>query len=69
MVDEIKHYQINGKYKIQFERVGSANRTDGFKCEVNSDSDTEAIGKALELYQWGIKQVEANKPQVIEPKK
>ena len=49
MTDEVKHYQVNGKYRIQFER-SAVKGQDGFKVEVNSDSLEEAIFEANDLY-------------------
>lgn len=53
MTEEIRQYQVNGKYRIQFERAANT-RTDGFKIEVNDDSLQEAQKQAEELYIWAI---------------
>jgi hypothetical protein len=34
---EVKHYQVNGKYRMVIERIGSAKGTLGFKVEVSGD--------------------------------
>jgi len=51
MTEEIKHYQVNGKYKIQFER-GATKGIDGFKVEVNGDNLAEAQSEVSALYEW-----------------
>lgn len=51
MTEEVKHYQVNGKYKIQFER-GAVKGVDGFKVEVNSDNLEEAKSQSVETYLW-----------------
>ena len=50
----VTHQTINGKYRIQFERVGSANKTDGVKVEVNGDSLEEVLTEARTSYEWAI---------------
>jgi len=37
-MEEVKHYQMEQKYKIIFEQVGSAKGTMGFKVEANGDN-------------------------------
>ena len=59
---EVKHYQVNGKYRVVFEKAASANKIDGFKIEVNADSKAEAMAEAYELYEWAIGRVEITKP-------
>ncbi len=41
-MEEVKHYQINGKYRIMFERAASTKGVDGFKVEANGD-DIELV--------------------------
>ena len=53
-VSTVTHQTINGKYRIQFERVGSANKTDGVKVEVNGDSLEEVLTEARTSYEWAI---------------
>jgi hypothetical protein len=48
----VTHQTINGKYRIQFEQVGSAKGIVGFKVEANSDDIGEAQRDALELLNW-----------------
>ena len=45
----VRHYQVNGKYRVQFER-SAVKGQDGFKVESNDDSAIKAIDDALELY-------------------
>ena len=50
----VTHQTINGKYRIQFERVGSANKTDGVKVEINGDDLEEVETEARAAYEWAI---------------
>ncbi len=59
---QVEHRTINGKYRICFEKSASANKIDGFKCEVNSDDLEEAKQQAELLYTWALEKVEKNKP-------
>lgn len=36
-MEEVKHYQVNGRYKVQFER-SAVKGQDGFKVEANDDN-------------------------------
>jgi len=49
---EVKHYQVNGKYRIVFEQAASTKGVLGFKVEVNSDSIEEARKEAHDLLTW-----------------
>jgi len=54
MSEEVKHYQVNGKYKVQFER-GATKGVIGYKVEANGDSledtfkDAETLKNNAEL--------------------
>jgi hypothetical protein len=50
-IQEVKHYQINQRYKIQFE-VGATKGVIGWKIEANGDSlgDVELDAKLLKEY-------------------
>ncbi len=61
-IQEVKHYQINGKYRVVFEKAASANKVDGFKVEVNGDNLDSVKNEAAELYIWANNKVEMNKP-------
>tara|TARA_Y100000310_G_scaffold204700_1_gene204931 strand:- start:4142 stop:4351 length:210 start_codon:yes stop_codon:yes gene_type:complete len=38
MAEEVRHYQVNQRYRIVIERVGSSTKQiDGFKVEANGD--------------------------------
>lgn len=52
IMEETKIYQVNGTYRIVFERAASANKTDGFKVEVNGDDPELTKQKASEIYRW-----------------
>ncbi len=52
-MEEVKHYQVNGKYKLQLER-SAVKGVDGFKCEVNGDSLEEVQAEAQKLYDYAI---------------
>ncbi len=54
--------QINGKFRIVFEKAASANKIDGFKVEVNGDNLDQAKIDAEKLYEYALSQVEKNKP-------
>lgn len=49
MTERIDHYQINGKFRMQFER-SAVKGQDGFKVEANSDNLEEVYTEAKELY-------------------
>jgi hypothetical protein len=49
-MEEVKHYQINGKYRIQYER-SAVKGQDGFKVEANGDDFNEVLNDADKLYQ------------------
>ncbi len=49
-ISEVKHYQINGRYRMVIERAASTKGVDGFKVEANGD-DIESVRKdAQDLY-------------------
>ena len=51
MAEEVKHYQVNGKYRVVFER-SAVKGIDGFKVEANGD-DIEVVRKdANDLYKY-----------------
>ena len=47
-IQEVKHYQINGRYRIVIERAASTKGIDGFKVEANGD-DIHAVTIDAEL--------------------
>ena len=50
-MEEVRHYQVNGKYRVVFER-SAVKGVDGFKVEANGD-DIEAVRKdANDLYSY-----------------
>jgi len=53
----VTHQTINGKYRIQFERVGSANKTDGVKVEVTGDNLETVKAEAKASYEWAVEQL------------
>jgi len=59
MVDEqvIKNIKVDQKYHVHFERAASANKTDGFKFEINGDDLETVKGEAKEAYDWAIAQL------------
>ena len=57
MPEETRIIQVNGKYRIVFER-SAVKGTDGFKVEANGD-DIEAVRKdANDLYNYALKTTE-----------
>lgn len=48
-MEEVKHYQVNGKYRVQFER-SAVKGQDGFKIEANGDDMILVEADALMLY-------------------
>ena len=46
---EVKHYQVNHQYKVQFER-SAVKGTDGFKVEANGDDASQTVEQARALY-------------------
>lgn len=59
---EVKHYQVNGKYRVVFEQAASTKGVLGFKVEVNSDDMVKA--EAIDLLNFA----RAHAPTVIEQK-
>ncbi len=50
-MEEVKHYQVNGKYRIVIERAASTKGVDGFKIEVNNDDLNLALDESNTLYE------------------
>ncbi len=53
MVEEVKHYQIGTKYKMQLER-SAVKGIDGFKVEANGDELEDVKIEAQKLYVYAI---------------
>ncbi len=53
MPEEVKHYQVNGRYKVQFER-SAVKGQDGFKVEANDDNLDLAMLYAENLYKFAL---------------
>lgn len=49
MSEEVRHIQVNGKYRVCFERSG-VKGIDGFKVEANDDDIDIVLAKAEYLY-------------------
>ena len=49
-MEEVKHYQVNGRYQVQFER-GATKGVIGYKVEANGDDYKETFGEAVKLMQ------------------
>lgn len=47
-IQEVKHYQIGQKYKMQFER-SAVKGVDGYKVEANGDDIAQVISDAKTL--------------------
>jgi len=54
MVEEVNHYQINQRYKVQFER-SAVKGVDGFKVEANGDDMDGTMADAVKLYGKAIR--------------
>ena len=50
---EVKHFQVDQKYKVQFER-SAVKGVDGFKVEANGDQLALVEAEAVRLYLWAI---------------
>ncbi len=50
MSEEVKHIQVNQRYRIVIERAASTKGVDGFKVEANGDDMTLVEADALILY-------------------
>ncbi len=48
---EVRHYQVNGKYKLKLMRAAGVKTGDGFEVEVNGDNFMDTLGDANKLYQ------------------
>ena len=51
---EVKHYQVNGKYRIVIEQAASTKGTLGFKVEANGD-EINKVEADIEGLMMGIK--------------
>ncbi|MCK9569917.1 hypothetical protein M0R72_13315 [Candidatus Pacearchaeota archaeon] len=50
MSEEVKHIQVNQRYRIVIERAASTKGVDGFKVEANGDDMTLVEADAYLLY-------------------
>jgi hypothetical protein len=64
-MEEVKNITVNGTYRIVFERAASANKTDGFKVEVNGDDLYETKKQASEIYYWASTESMTNSKTVV----
>ena len=55
MTEEIKHYQVNGRYRVIYERAASTKGVDGFRVEANGDDIDETRKDAMVLYEHAKK--------------
>jgi len=60
---EVKHYQVNGRYRVQFERSATKG-VDGFKVEANGDSLDDVLMDAKTLKEYAEA---ATKPVISAP--
>lgn len=65
MAEEVRHYQVNGKYRIVFER-SAVKGQDGFKVEANNDNLSLAEIDACSLYEFALKATTPVTPANIE---
>ncbi len=50
MAEEIRHYQVEQRYRVTFERAASSTKgVIGFKCEANGDNAAETFSEAEAL--------------------
>lgn len=68
MTEEIKHIQVNGKYRITIEKAAGVKTGDGFKVEANSDDIQQVEIDAGLLYLQAKAIVAASIPPVEEKK-
>ena len=54
-----KIYQVNGRFKVVFERAASTKGIDGFKVEANADTLEEVTREAECLYAAAIRVTKA----------
>ena len=64
---EVKHINVDQKYRVTFEKSASANKIDGFKVEANADDCMKAYNDAQALYLLCLASVEANRPVTTPP--
>ena len=50
MAEEVKHYQVNGKYRMVIEKAAGVKTGDGFKVEANGDDMSEVETNVAALY-------------------
>ena len=53
-MEEVKHYQVNGKYRVVFER-SAVKGIDGFKVEANGDDYPQTMNDAQSLYNEAVR--------------
>lgn len=61
LANEVKHYQVNQRYRVVFEQAASTKGVTGFKCEVTGDDFNEVQEQAEAMLQWAQKKA----PQAI----
>ncbi len=49
-MEEVKHYQVNGKYRMVYER-SAVKGQDGFKVEANDDDIETVMCESFRLYE------------------
>ena len=52
MAEEIRHYQVNQRYRVVIERAASTKGVDGFKVEANGDELDIVEQDAKILFNW-----------------
>ena len=57
MAEEVKHYQVNQKYRVKFEKAAGVKTGDGFAVEANGDDLDIIISQAEALYREAQKVV------------
>jgi hypothetical protein len=63
-MEEVKHYQVNGKYRIVIERAASTKGVDGFKVEANGDDLDQVTKDADKLMQRAGEIITINKQEI-----
>jgi hypothetical protein len=50
MAEEVRHYQVNGRYKVVFEQAASTKGVIGIKVESNGDNFADTMADAERMF-------------------
>jgi hypothetical protein len=63
MPEEVRHIQVNGKYRVKFLRAAGVKTGDGFEVEANGDGLVDCMKDAQTLYADAISSTAQTRPE------